>query len=89
MAGFENNNKNGTGTRFNFILSNGLRSEQRDNDTFYHTHLMPLDAYLRIRSVRVYYSGIVAGFKFLDENKATIWSIGDTFGWLESKLLLI
>ena len=49
---------------------------------------MPEDAYLRIRTVRVYHTGIIAGFKFLDESKATIWSIGDTFSWLESKLLV-
>ena len=32
LTGFENNEKKGYGERFNFVLSNGDRSTQRDED---------------------------------------------------------
>lgn len=39
LAGFENT-MDGLGVHFNFILSNGMRTQGRDN-TLYTTHMMP------------------------------------------------
>jgi hypothetical protein len=42
LAGFENNCESGIGTKFNFILSNGARSTQRDEYTpTDYTFMMP------------------------------------------------
>ena len=37
----------------NFILSNGERSQQRDNDLRYFTHLMPAGSHKKIKSVDI------------------------------------
>jgi hypothetical protein len=42
FAGFENN-RNGTGWFFNFILSNGMKTEGKDNNWKYTTHIIPLE----------------------------------------------
>ena len=73
LAGFENN---GGKSEFNFILSNGDRSYQRDKGEKYSTHLMPEGAFERIKSVHIYYMSCMAGFKFLDREGSTIWQIG-------------
>ena len=44
LVGLENSQKDGKGFRFNFILSNGERSEQRDDGKTYYTHFMPVEA---------------------------------------------
>ena len=65
LVGTENNLKDGTGQMFNFISSNGERSQQRDEDNLtQHTHMFPKDA--RICLVDIYYSKWILGFKFFD-----------------------
>jgi hypothetical protein len=45
LFGFENNRQDGKGMAFNFILSNGLRSKQRENNySTEHTFMIPKDA---------------------------------------------
>ena len=45
LCGFENNREDGEGQKFNFVLSNGDRSTQRDEiaPTKY-THMIPKEA---------------------------------------------
>ena len=77
--GVENDKRNGTGRCFNWILSNGHNSEQRDDECpTDFIHVMPQDAHLRIKKVEVYYLGFIAGFKFFAKNKELIWNIGNT-----------
>ncbi len=78
LVGFENNNKNGTGCHFNFILSNGTRSTQRDaRNPTYFTHFIPKDALNKIRTVTIHhYSDCIQGFEFFDKDGALLWKIG-------------
>ncbi len=76
LTGFECNSVDGRGVKFNFILSNGDRSYQRDKGEKYSTHLMPEGAYKRIKSVQIYYMCCMAGFKFFDRDDKPIWQIG-------------
>ena len=56
IIGFEKNQEDGKGAFLNFILSNGQRSHQTDNDyPTKYTHMMPEDAHLRIRTVEIYF----------------------------------
>ena len=63
LIGFENSKQDGSGCGFNFILSNGTRSTQRDehNPTNY-TLMIPADALNKIRSVTIHYDGWIVGF---------------------------
>ena len=56
LAGFEKNQENGIDIFFNFILSNGTRSTQRDErrPTKY-TFMIPTDSLNKIRSVDIHY----------------------------------
>jgi len=50
LCGFENNLPNGKGEHFNFVLSNGTRSTQRDEGRLTnHTFMIPADALNKIR----------------------------------------
>ncbi len=71
LVGFENNCPIGTGHLFNPILSNGHRSQQRDNGITYYDHKMPAEILNRIRSVKIYsYSHLsIIGFSFFDKDK--------------------
>ena len=52
LVGFENSRQNGLVGHFNFVLSNGLRSTQRDNGfTYYDYMVVPFDALEKIRQV--------------------------------------
>ena len=83
LGGFENNN----GNFFNFILSNGSRSTQRD-DANYYTHMIPEDALKMIRSVTIHYNAsFVTGFFFFDKNGLYLWSIGYTLRSNETVML--
>ena len=54
IAGFESNEEDGEGLNFNIILSNGQRSTQRDEkDPTNFTHMMPVGADRKIRSVDI------------------------------------
>jgi hypothetical protein len=74
LAGFENNKKNGTGTNINFILSNGERTQGRDRDVEYHTHMMPKNVPKMIRAVKIFcYKNCVSGFVFFDSDGELIY----------------
>jgi hypothetical protein len=85
LIGFENDCEDGTGSAFNFILSNGTRSTQCDEDfpTKYE-HIIPNKTLKRIRSVTIIYSAYIFGFKFFDKHGALLWKIGDT-NWRRMK----
>ncbi len=53
LTGVENDKENGRGICFKWILSNGTRSDQRD-ETFYD-HMMPEGSHNKIRSVEIYH----------------------------------
>ena len=74
LVGFENEEEYGTGTRFNFILSNGTRSTQREeNWPTSHSHMIPKDALKKIRSVNIhYYNDSIRGFSFFDKDGSLI-----------------
>ncbi len=79
LTGFENNSQVGGGYRFNFIMSNGDRSAQRDEGVTYYDHLMPAGSHKRIRSVKIYHNRRwITGFEFLDKNKKLLCEIGYT-----------
>ena len=77
VVGFENNEQDGTGPHFNFILGNGQRSVQRDEDCDYFDHMIPAGRLNRIRSVRINFSNVILGFKFFDKEKKLLWKIGE------------
>ncbi len=66
LVGFENDEQNGMSEFFNFILSNGCRSKQRDVAYDYYTHMMPQGT--RVKSVDIYYhtKSNITGFTFFD-----------------------
>ena len=81
LVGFESNMKDGCdSSHFNFILSNGTRSTQRDKRyPTDHTHMIPKDAIKKIRSVTIhYYNDGIYGFSFLDKDGALLYKIGLT-----------
>ncbi len=57
LSGFENYLEDGESGSFNFILSNGDRSAQRDeNWPTQYTFMIPEDALKKIRSVEIYHN---------------------------------
>ncbi len=76
LAGFENNDRFGSGSCLNFILSNGARSAQRDEYYMYFTHMLPEGSHKKIRSVNIYYGSFILGLEFFDQNKAKLCEIG-------------
>ena len=80
LAGFEND-RDGTGIYFNFIMSNGCRSSQSDRAWHWphHDYMMPKDAEKMIGSVKIYYhhqGNFIVGFSFFDKHQSLIWQIG-------------
>ncbi len=56
LSGFENLREDGYSRYMNFILSNGDRSKQIDEEyPTNYTFMMPADAHNKIRSVTIYY----------------------------------
>ncbi len=90
LSGFENETEDGGSPSMNFILSNGDRSKQRDEDwPTKYTHMMPADAHNKIRSVTIHYEyyieGSIWGFSFFDKDGALLWKIGNTTDYLSMK----
>ncbi len=82
LVGFENSEEDGSGCSFNFILSNGARSEQRDeNAQTNHTHMIPVSALHKIRRVTIHYLNCISGFSFFDKDGAWIWEVGCIEYW--------
>ena len=82
LIGFGNDRQNGTGIHFNFILSNGNRSTQKDKGKTYYDNMIPADTLHKIRSVKIYYpiypDSCIYCFCFFDKDGALLWEIGDT-----------
>jgi hypothetical protein len=79
LVRFANNRVNATGKYFNFILSNGTWSTQRDKkhrQTNY-TFIIPADAIKKIRSVTINHDRYcIRSFSFFDKDGALLWEIG-------------
>ncbi len=74
LAGFENNDEDGKGDKFNFIMSNGAKTKQRDKGCNYYTLMMPAGAEKRIRAVHIHHKkDWIAGFSFFDKDGLTIF----------------
>ena len=80
LVGFKNNHATGKGDIFNFILSNGTRSTQRDEKyPTKYTHMIPKDAIKKIGRVDIHYDDhYISGFSFFDKDGALLWEIGNT-----------
>ncbi len=81
VSGFENNCDSGTGARFNWILSNEQRSQQKDQGQTYYPHLLPEGA--AVSSIDIYYyttNPRVRGFEFFDKKHTLIMKIGSIAG---------
>ena len=90
LTGFENNQKEGYGEKFNFVLSNDARSTQRDvRDPTNFTHMIPAEALNKIRSVTIHYWGTIIGFSFFDKDGALLWKIGGTASVLKKETVEI
>ena len=91
LIGFENDSQNGEGVDFNFILSNGTRSTQRDEEyPTNHIHMIPADALHKIRSVSIQYDiHRIWGFSFFDKDGALLWKIGGTHAGLKKETVLL
>ncbi len=80
LAGVETHYKDGSGNRFNWIMSNGDRSKQREKEyPTKYTHMLPEGSHKMIRAVRVYYYYSITGFQFFDKDWALLWTIGNTY----------
>ncbi len=77
LVGFEND-EDGTGMHFNFILSNGTRSTGRNKGITYYDHMIPKDSINKIRSVEIHHfrNIFIWGFSFFDKDGALLWKIG-------------
>jgi hypothetical protein len=90
LVGFENSYQDGTGMKFNFILSNGTRSAQRDGGHKYYDFMIPKKALDKIRSVTNHYHSWIAGFLFFDKDGALLWKHGSTTGsYLKKETVLL
>ncbi len=78
LVGFENHREDGKGSHFNFVLSNGTRSTQRDmHEPTKYTFMIPADAINKIRSVKIYHNKCyIWGFEFFDKYGALLRKIG-------------
>jgi len=94
----ENNQPNGHGNLFNYIMSNGDQTKGRDKKyqseevETYHIHMIPEDAYTghkKIRAVEIYYTECVYGFRFLDRDNKVIFRIGYTGLDYGTKVLVV
>ena len=77
LAGFERNG--GQGSRFTFVLSNGIKTTGRDGGQSYAAHMMPHG--MVTKKVQIYHSGNIFGFKFLDKWDVATFEIGYTASW--------
>jgi hypothetical protein len=92
LINFEKNEEDGKDPIFNFILSNGTRSTQRDeNYPTNYSFIIPADELNKIRSVTIHYvhNLHILGFSFFDKVGALLWKIGDSSFWLETAIVLL
>ncbi len=89
LVGF-GTSKQGSGSFFNFVLSNGAKSQQRDVGMTYYNHMMPEGSHKRIKSVEIYHgSDIILGFVFFDKHQKLIFKIGEIRSWDKVKTLVL
>jgi len=82
ITGFENDKENGVGCSFDFILSNGQRSNQRDSGSNYFSHMIPADEFHRIRIVNICYDdNFIRTLFFYDKDWDFIFRIGLDYPW--------
>jgi hypothetical protein len=91
LVGFEKSWDSGTDCLFNFILSNGARSTQRDEDVpTKYDHMIPADALHKIRSVTIHHNNnCIGGFSFFDKVRALLWMIGEIYSDDEVETVLL
>ncbi len=73
----------------NFILSNGTRSLQRDEDVDYYDYMIPKDGLKKIRSVTIYYYAHIGGFSFFDKDGALLWKHGCTLSGFDRETVVL
>ncbi len=81
LIGFRIDSKEGKGSVFNFILSNGAQSTlSGDKLPTDYTFMIPKKALSKIRSVNIhcYFHRCISGFAFFDKDGALLWEIGVT-----------
>jgi len=81
LNGFESPKEDGESDFMNFIMSNGDRSTQRDNEKpTNYTLMFPASSIDKIRHVTVYYEPdeCITGFSFFDKNMKLLWKHGLT-----------
>ncbi len=75
------------GGEFNFIMSNGSRSEQKYAGLKLYDHLIPADSNKNIKRVDIHqrterrhgdYNSWITGFFFFDQDHSFLWRIGET-----------
>ena len=77
LRGVMNNYENGKSYYFNWVMSNGDVSKQAGPAT-HGPFMMPEGAHLRIKTVDIYHSSYIRGFKFFDNHHSLLWDIGYT-----------
>ncbi len=81
IVGFENDEVDGTGSKFKIIMSNGDRSTQREEWPTNSTQMFPPGSHKMIRAVKIHFrKAIIGGFSFFDKEGALIMKIGLTTG---------
>ncbi len=83
LAGVENSG--GNGCRYNFIASNGKRTEQK-SDQAMKDFMMP-ETIKQTRKVEVYCNACLQGFKFFDEKDNLLFGVGDFGNTMTSSLI--
>ncbi len=85
------------GGEFNFIMSNGARSEQKYAGLKSYDHIIPADSNKNIKRVDIHhftkrsihgdYNGCITGFSFFDQDHSLFWKIGKTGNKLTTVVL--
>ena len=78
LSGFQDNEKYGKSSNFDFILSNGDRSKKKVKGQTYIDRMIPEGAPNKIRSVTIYHAYEIIGFSFFDKDELPIFKIGKT-----------
>ncbi len=90
LVSFENDSKKGSGNLFNFILTNGTRSTQRDDKApTKYEYMIPVNALNKIRRVAIYYEECIYGFSFFDKDGALLWEVGWAYGGFKEETVVL
>jgi hypothetical protein len=81
---------------FNFIMSNGARSEQKYEVFKFYDHIIPAGSNKNIKRVDIHqrtvrrhgdYNSWITGFTFFDQDQSPFWRIGETGNKLTTVML--